>query len=513
MKSLVTTLFLSSFILFSVGCSNDNNSDLIDGGTEVTGIQQSEIKLRIAEYYSAPSTSAQSVSNIQTEFDKKFPNATDVEWKASNNVYEIDFEISNVDYEAWYDSNANLLMYKYDIANGELPSAVSSAIASDYTGYTLDEAEKVYKGEIIGYYVDLKKNKTEVHAFYKEDGTFISKNLWEDDSVKPANDAETSTPEISGTLTDEATDALIAAYYSGNDTDILPANVPSAISSNFKTVFPNARDIDWETSANVYKVDFEINNVDYDAWYNSDGTLLAYRFDITKSSLPQSVQTAISDKFNGYTIEDVEKVIKANSAGYLVELENLNIEEDAYFTEDGTYISNSFYKASTSGDNTEEPVTTPEIPVDGNYTDDEIDALLASYQQGRDKDINAANVPVLVTTAFNSQFASARDIDWDYVGNVYKVDFEIANVDYEAWYVSDGTLLMYTQEVRYPTIASTVQNAVAAKYTEYKVDGCDYFQKGTIKGYIIELENKRTDAELIVIYKEDGAFISEITDY
>ncbi len=508
MKSLVMSFLLSSLIFLGIGCSDFNDINKAYP-LEQSGLEQSEIKSKIAGYYSSPSSSTQLVANIQTVFFKQFPNATDIEWKVSNNVYEIDFEINKVDHEAWYDSEANLLMYKYDIANNELPSAVSSVISTDYPGYVIDDAEKVYKGNIVGYYVDLDKNKVEIRAFYKEDGTFISKNLWEDDSVKPANDADMATPEIAGSLSDDEVDALITAYYSENDKDILSSNVPSIIQGNFNSVFLGVRDIDWEMSANIYKADFEINNVDYNTWYKEDGTLLAYKFDITRSSLPQGVKAAVSSLYAGYTIDDADKVVKAGSIGYFVELENRNMEEDAYFGEGGTYISDSFYKkGTTSGTDPE----TPEIPVDGNYTDEEIDALLLIYQQGKDKDIVASSVPAPVTSAFGTQFTSARDIEWDYVSNIYKVEFEVGNVDYEAWYVEDGAILMYVMETRYNAVASVVQNAVLSQYPQYRIDECDYFQKGSIKGYIIEIENKKTDAELTVVYQENGTFISQHHD-
>ncbi|MFV0392278.1 MAG: PepSY-like domain-containing protein [Paludibacteraceae bacterium] len=505
MKSSLMALILTPAFILGTGCSSDDGIE----STLTPTLEQSEIKLKIAQYYSSPSTSTQPVAKIKTEFDKKFPQATDVEWKVSNNVYEIDFDVNHVDYEAWYDNNANLLMYKHDIAHNELPAAVSSALANDYQGYILDEVEKVYKGNVVGYYLDLEKNNTEIHAFYNGDGTFISKNLWENDAVKPANDVGTTTPDIGGTLSDEQVDALIVAYYSTNDIDVAATNVLVAIVSNFNVTFQNARDIDWETAAEVYKVDFEINNVDYDAWYNKEGVLLAYKFDITRASLPQNVQTAIETRFGGYRVEDAEKVIKINSSGYWVELEKGNVEEKAYFGEDGSYISNLFYKKSNG--TPEEPVT-PEMPMNGDYTDTEIDALLLAYQQGRDTDILSKNVPSPVITAFNTQFVSAHDTEWDYVGNVYNVDFEIANVDYEAWYANNGALLMYTRQVGHSTVATAVKDEVSNIYANYMIEDCHFFQKGTVKGYILELENKSTDAELVVAYNEDGTFLYQKYD-
>lgn len=204
-------------------------------------------------------------------------------------------------------------------------------------------------------------------------------------------------------------------------------------------------------------------------------------------------------------------MVKISSTGYLVELENRNVEEDAYYAEDGTYISNLFYTKNSNPGNVEPPVT-PEIPADDNYTDAEIDALLLTYQQGRDRDISASNVPASIITAFKTQFQSARDMDWEYVSNIYKVEFKISGIDYEAWYVDGGSLLMYTQEVRYSSVASAVQSAILSQYPEYTIDGSGYFQKGTIKGYIIELENNRTGAELLVLYQENGTFIHQQFD-
>lgn len=514
MKILAVVFFLSS--LFVLGSCSDSDNNEVPGIDDET-IDQTDITQKIAAYYSAPSSTTSAVAAIQAAFEKKFPNATDIEWKVSNNVYEIDFEIANVDYEAWYDGNATLLMYKFDIANSQVASAVSTAITTDYPGYAIDDAEMVYKGTIVGYYLDLKKNKNEVNAFYKEDGTFISKTLWENDTVKPGNDAETETPEITGSLTDEEVDAYLSAYYSSYDQDINQANVPAAIRTNFSATFPNAHDIDWELSSNVYKVDFDIYNVDYDAWYTENGTLIAYKFDITRSSVPSAITSTISTQFSGYSIDDAEKVVKANSVGYFIELESRNVEEDAYFAEDGTYISNSFYKTtggsgSGGGSGTETPPVTPEIPESGEYTDDQIDALLQAFDQSRDVDVRESNVPAAVLTAFNSQFTSTYDREWEYASGVYKVEFEIGHTEYEAWYAEAGILLMYTQEVRYTTIPTVVQNAVSTKYSTYKVDGCDYFRKGTVIGYMIELENNRTGADLIALYNENGTFITERID-
>jgi hypothetical protein len=507
-------LFLGGLLTLTLtGCGN--NDDPVNG-PDVPTIDQNTVKAKIGAYYSTPSSPTAPVPNVEAAFREKFPTATDVEWKVSNGVYEIDFEVDRVDYEAWYDADANLLMYKHDIAATQIPAAVSAALGRDYPGYRVDDVEKVYKGNIVGYYFDLEKGQMDARAFYQEDGTFLSTCLWEDATVKPTNNSNTETPPVDGSLTDAETDALIAAYYSSYDRDVPASNVPAAIRNSFTTLFPTARDIDWDLSREVYKTDFEINNVDYDAWYTQEGTLLAYKFDITRSTLPQAVRNAIARDFNGFALEDAEKVVKPHSTGYYVEVERGNMEYTAYYAEDGTYIASTFYQsggtppAQNGGGQNTNP--TPDIPADGDYTDAEIDQMLQAFNSQRDEDVRPSQVPAAIQTAFGTQFPNSRDIEWDRAAGVYNADFEIQGADYEAWYATDGTLLMYTAEVWYGNVPAAVTAAVSAKYNNHIVDGYKFFQKGTQKGYLVEVEHRMTEAEFVGIFLEDGTFVSQQRD-
>jgi|GEM_PF-603893 len=508
MKPLACIFILCALMFFGAGCSEDLNLD--EGKGQETILDQEVIKQKIIDYYSSPSSEAQPVPIIEAVFNEKFPNATNVEWSVSNNVYEINFELNGVGYEAWYGSDAQLLMYKYDINNSNLASAVSTAMINDYPGYSLQQAEKVHKGNIEGYYLEVEKNKSDKNAFYKNDGTFLAKTLWEDDNMKPGYDDEdiSYAPKFNGSYTDDEVDAFVSAYYSGYEVDVRATDVPAAIRTQFKKDFPRAKNADWEVSANVYKVDFTQYSISADAWYTPAGILLVYKYDISKTSLPKAVRTAISSRFSGYKIDESEKVIKINSTTYFVEVEKQDMEVKAYYAKDGTYISNSFYKSSSDegGGDPGEPEE-PGEPEGKDYTDAEIDALLLAYHQGRSRDIHSSNVPSAVTTAFKKEFKTAKDVEWEYLDNVYNVEFEVSKVDYEAWYVNNGFRLMYMKEILNSSVKAVVKNAIKKQYPDYKVEDSYYFKKGTIIGYIVELEHNRTDAEITVVYKNDGTFL------
>ncbi len=103
-----------------------------------------------------------------------FPGAADIDWEVGNNIYNVEFEIDWVDYEAWYDQNNNLLTYKYEIKPSKLPAVVVNAINQKYPKYRIDDADRFVKGSVSGYIVSVEKGKMEYKASFKDDGTLLS---------------------------------------------------------------------------------------------------------------------------------------------------------------------------------------------------------------------------------------------------------------------------------------------------------------------------------------------------
>jgi uncharacterized membrane protein YkoI len=104
--------------------------------------------------------------------------------------------------------------------------------------------------------------------------------------------------------------------------DIPQSKVPSLIVTNFQQAFSKATDIEWEMDGDLYKVEFEIGlfGLDHDAWYNAEGKLVKHKEEISKTDLPENIQATIKKEFDGYRIDDVEKVTTGNEVVYLMEL-------------------------------------------------------------------------------------------------------------------------------------------------------------------------------------------------
>ena len=78
---------------------------------------------------------------VLNAFESEFDNPTHIEWEMAGQDYEVEFEISNVEYKALLDSAGKLLKYKKDITQAELPEAVVSILETEFSDKKYDDFE------------------------------------------------------------------------------------------------------------------------------------------------------------------------------------------------------------------------------------------------------------------------------------------------------------------------------------------------------------------------------------
>ncbi len=136
-----------------------------------------QIEQKLEAFRASHAVDAMPNNAVDAKFRSQFAGAYDVDWETANDVYEVEFEISKVDYKAWYDANGKLLMLQQDIAPRQLPEAVKNAVKQKYSGFRTDDAERFYKGTEVLYEVSVEKGEQEYKAYFKEDGTFIKDRM------------------------------------------------------------------------------------------------------------------------------------------------------------------------------------------------------------------------------------------------------------------------------------------------------------------------------------------------
>jgi hypothetical protein len=141
MKLTMNLLLLLSFLQFS--CDDDKDNDV------------------------APDSVPEAV---KTTFAANFPNTVGLEWEKIDEDYEADFDVDTVDHEALISANGEMLKYKFDITEAELPDAVKTAISQNYTDMRLDDAEKVLQGSDAYYQVELDSSGTDKKLVFSAEG-------------------------------------------------------------------------------------------------------------------------------------------------------------------------------------------------------------------------------------------------------------------------------------------------------------------------------------------------------
>jgi hypothetical protein len=112
-------------------------------------------------------------------------------------------------------------------------------------------------------------------------------------------------------------------------------NVPDAVKTAFKAAYPNADDIKWEKEAANYEAEFELNDVEYSALYNANGTLIETEMEIKTSQLPQKALDYMNANYAGKKIKEAAKITDAQGTiTYEAEVKG----KDVIFDANGNFI-------------------------------------------------------------------------------------------------------------------------------------------------------------------------------
>ncbi|WP_192347546.1 PepSY-like domain-containing protein [Algoriphagus sp. Y33] len=115
-------------------------------------------------------------SVVVNSFKKEFPKATDIEWELDGDNYTVEFEIGwGTEHEIRYDEAGKILKHVEEIAKGDLPKAIISKIASDFSELKIDEVKKITEGNEVNYSVELENFSEEWKVIFSGKGEVLHK--------------------------------------------------------------------------------------------------------------------------------------------------------------------------------------------------------------------------------------------------------------------------------------------------------------------------------------------------
>lgn len=149
--------------------------------------------------------------------------------------------------------------------------------------------------------------------------------------------AAVSTPTVTQKYTNDQIRSMMMQGKQASSSDIMPS---ATLAQRFMSDFPQARDSEWELGGGVYEVEFEVAATDYKAYYDAEGELLGYKYDIRRRDIPANIRNVIDGRHPGYRYEDVSWVRTGSDTYYNVKLERGNEEVKMMVRTDGTIMTN-----------------------------------------------------------------------------------------------------------------------------------------------------------------------------
>ena len=113
---------------------------------------------------------------VKEAFTKKFPAATNVNYKMEKKDYEFTFKEKEVGMSAIFNSSGEWLETKTIIIESDLPKKVLTSAATNFVGFTITEATRVESPDkVVNYEMYLKKNKEGYEVKFSPKGVILKK--------------------------------------------------------------------------------------------------------------------------------------------------------------------------------------------------------------------------------------------------------------------------------------------------------------------------------------------------
>jgi hypothetical protein len=110
--------------------------------------------------------------------------------------------------------------------------------------------------------------------------------------------------------------STLCAFAAGEET------VSSKVLTAFESDFVGAKEVAWTSSRDYYRADFIFNGQHVNAFYGTEGGLMAMTRYISSLDLPLSLQANLKKDYSNYWISDLFEVSNGEGTSYYITLEN-----------------------------------------------------------------------------------------------------------------------------------------------------------------------------------------------
>lgn len=229
---------------------------------------------------------------VKGSFDGMFPGATRVEWSARGGYLVAEFINAGTDTQAWFAADGNWRMTEEDLTYDQLPEAVKTAFKTgEYGAWRVDDVDKLLRdGLETVYVIEVEDREREYDLVYSEAGVLLR--------------------AIADTDGDDDND------------DLLPSELPAAVTDYIRQHYPQARLVDIERERNGIEVEILDGRTPRELIFSAAGEWLSTRTEVRQSEVPAAVLDALrASDYASWEIDDIDLILTPDGEWYEFDLE------------------------------------------------------------------------------------------------------------------------------------------------------------------------------------------------
>ena len=117
---------------------------------------------------------------------------------------------------------------------------------------------------------------------------------------------------------------LVAVVFSGSAFANTGKSVNALVKQSFQKEFAGAQSVSWEVISNkgLFHASFIYNNERLNAYFDSEGALLATGRYIKQENLPMLINKGIGVRYKQYNVTESIEYVTGNETSYILTLEN-----------------------------------------------------------------------------------------------------------------------------------------------------------------------------------------------
>lgn len=231
-------------------------------------------------------------SAVQSTFVKMFPGAGDVEWSKRSGYLVVDFRDGSADMQAWFDAAGRWYMTETELTYGQLPEAVRTAFETgEYAAWRVKDADRLQREGLDPVYVlEVGQRETEYELLYAANGVLLRAAADTDD---------------------------------GDDhDDLLPAELPQAVTEFLEQHYPGARIVEAERRGGMLEVEIMDGRTLREVLFGTMDAWVSTSTEVRPGEVPAAVLGALeTSEYGAWTIDGIDHFESPDDEWYLFDME------------------------------------------------------------------------------------------------------------------------------------------------------------------------------------------------